>query len=120
VLREVARRIADRTRATDMASRMGGDEFLILLEEVEDGKQVEVHAKRLLDSISEPIETGSHSLRIGAAAGIAVYPEASRSREGLTHAADLAMYAAKARGENAICVYDDRLEGSLPAQAGIL
>ncbi len=105
VLRQVATRISDRTRSSDTPSRIGGDEFLILLEEIGEDKQVELYVRRLIHAIAQPVHLGEKELLVGASAGIAHYPEVSGDASGLKHAADLAMYSAKAEGDNSVHVF---------------
>jgi diguanylate cyclase (GGDEF)-like protein len=104
VLRDIGRRIASRTRSTDSACRMGGDEFLVLLEDVADTKSAETFAERLVATIREPVWLRGEALHVGASAGVAVCPEAGDDSTQMTRAADFAMYAAKAAGGGCVHV----------------
>jgi len=98
VLRVIGRRIDDRTRSTDSACRMGGDEFLLLLEDVSDEKNVTLYAERLVAAICEPVPIGGDELSVGASLGVAISPDAGATPEELTRSADIAMFSAKCDG----------------------
>jgi diguanylate cyclase (GGDEF)-like protein len=112
VLRSIGRRIASLTRSTDSACRMGGDEFLVHLEDVIDEKNVKFYAERIVASIREPVFSNSEMLHVGASAGVALSPEACEIDAGqLARAADVAMYSAKQAGGNRVHVYDPSVLG---------
>jgi diguanylate cyclase (GGDEF)-like protein/PAS domain S-box-containing protein len=113
VLVTVARRLHDITRDSDTAARVGGDEFVIVCEEVTDNEQLATLAERVIDAVSQPIALrDGRQVRLGVSVGIGV----GRSRQSdvdadrLLTAADTAMYRAKARGGNTfrISALDDR------------
>src|SRR4051812_7134376 len=96
VLVEVGKRIATSVRAVDTAARFGGDEFAILLEDV-DGAQVAADgAERVLDALAEPFAVDGHELAVRASVGIS-FAEAGDAGE-LVRDADAAMYIAKREG----------------------
>ncbi len=99
VLRQVARRLALHVRQLDTVARLGGDEFVIVLHQVASVSDIELLAARIIERIGEPIEFAGRSARAHASIGIALYPDHSEGLAGLMHAADLAMYAAKAAGK---------------------
>jgi diguanylate cyclase (GGDEF)-like protein len=101
VLRVVAERLKHAVRSSDTVSRMGGDEFSVLLHANQDmhavqdasmGLQV---ARKIQDGISEPIKFEDQLLSVSASIGIAVYPEDGQDPDALTKHADRAMYSAK-------------------------
>jgi diguanylate cyclase (GGDEF)-like protein/PAS domain S-box-containing protein len=102
VLREAAERLAMTTRASDLLARQGGDEFLLLLGDLEldqDPQEVAVKAsKRILDALAEPFHVAGAEFQLGASIGIALYPRDAHDRDGLLKAADGAMYSAKRAG----------------------
>ncbi len=106
VLRTVGQRISSRTRSTDTACRMGGDEFLVLLEDVREEKDVVLYAERLAHVLCEPVVVGNDALRVGASVGIAFAPRDGITPEDLSRAADIAMFSAKKEGGNGVHVYD--------------
>jgi diguanylate cyclase (GGDEF)-like protein len=103
LLCEVANRIASITREGDAAGRAGGDEFVMLLEDVGETKNASLIAERLLARISG--YTGplvDPDWDFGASVGVACYPDDARDAGELLNAADLAMYRAKAEGGHAV------------------
>jgi diguanylate cyclase (GGDEF)-like protein len=101
LLASVARRIENTIRATDAAARMGGDEFSILLVDV-DEQSAEETAQRLLGHLAEPYD--GIRTPISASIGIAIYPDAGMDLAELLENADRALYAAKRGGRNAACM----------------
>lgn len=108
VLAQVARRLLDCVRSVDTVSRIGGDEFVILLDEPAHPADAERVAQTLLGVVAEPILFGVHRLRVGASIGISVAPQDSIDAETLLHCADAAMYRAKQSGRGAWQRYGDR------------
>lgn len=100
LLKIVASIFQQEVRALDTVSRQGGDEFTIVLGEVNDIDIVTHIARKILIKLTKPIEVLGHQVVIGASIGIALYPnDANTVDELLTHA-DMAMYQAKAEGKN--------------------
>lgn len=96
VLRTVARRIQDTVRASDIAARIGGDEFVVLLTDVNLATAMET-AQRLVALLSEPY--ADIALPVSASVGVALYPLNAINLHGLMHRADKALYEAKAQGK---------------------
>ena len=98
VLINASERLSNCVRESDTVARMGGDEFLILLEEVETIDLIETTAQRVSASLKHEIREGDFRQEISSSIGIAIYPDdASTSQELLKHA-DIAMYKAKREG----------------------
>jgi diguanylate cyclase (GGDEF)-like protein len=95
VLCEVAARLADCVRRTDTVARIGGDEFVVMLEDVEDRQVCELLAGKAVAAVSSSILYGRIELAVGASAGIACYPDDGASADELMANADAAMYQAK-------------------------
>lgn len=103
LLQLVAERLRGLVRSSDVAARIGGDEFVVLSEQTE-RIQLQRFGERIVRKISEPYELDSgHTLRIGASVGIALAPEHGRDMPSLMAAADAALYEAKSRGKS-LCV----------------
>lgn len=103
LLQLVAERLRGLVRASDIAARIGGDEFVVLSEQTE-RIQLQRFGERIVREISEPYELDSgHRLHIGASVGIALAPEHGRDMNSLMAAADAALYQAKSRGKS-LCV----------------
>lgn len=103
VLREVAARFAAVLRNPDTVTRIGGDEFVLLLHEVDAAEVAASVAARLVAALRPPIRHAGLELSVAASIGIALHPDHGSSYEGLLEAADLAMYAAKAAGKGRWC-----------------
>jgi diguanylate cyclase (GGDEF)-like protein/PAS domain S-box-containing protein len=101
----IARRIEGLLRQGDAAIRLGGDEFVLLIRSV-GAAQVSSVARRLLDVVQEPIEMSRGSaVQVSGSLGIAVSPQDGADADALLRSADIAMYAAKARGRNRYAFY---------------
>jgi diguanylate cyclase (GGDEF)-like protein/PAS domain S-box-containing protein len=96
LLREVARRFEGVVRASDTVARFGGDEFALLLEDVDEPETVAL-AQRMLEQLAEPIAIADRDVALGASIGIVIRP-GTASGEELVRDADVAMYAAKDAG----------------------
>ncbi|MBP9780248.1 EAL domain-containing protein, partial [Candidatus Gracilibacteria bacterium] len=100
LLKQVADRMKRCIRDEDMVARQGGDEFLVLLSDIENPDGAEIVAKKLNETLARPYEVGEHTLHISASIGIAIYPDDSNSIDELMKYADEAMYGIKAMGRN--------------------
>jgi diguanylate cyclase (GGDEF)-like protein/PAS domain S-box-containing protein len=97
LLQAVAERFSDVGRPSDTLARFGGDEFALLIEDAHESHAVGV-ARRLLQSLSEPVWLGGREFTVGASIGIAVHSGGPGQGEELVRHADVAMYAAKEAG----------------------
>jgi diguanylate cyclase (GGDEF)-like protein len=95
VLRTVSRRILLSTRRTDVAARIGGDEFVILLPGVRDRSEAIRVAELICRAVAEPIDCDGRELCVGSSVGIAIYPDDGRHTDSLLKRADEDMYRAK-------------------------
>jgi len=100
LLADVARRLEGALRASDTISRIGGDEFSILLPEVTSAEAVAGVARKILDSLTQPFTVDGHDLFVTASIGISCYPADGDDVETLLKCADAAMYRAKELGRN--------------------
>jgi EAL domain-containing protein (putative c-di-GMP-specific phosphodiesterase class I) len=85
-------------RSSDTVSRQGGDEFVVLLSEVEQSDDAASTARRMLQAIAEPHSIGQHDLHVTASIGLSIYPDDGLDAETLIKNADTAMYQAKENG----------------------
>jgi diguanylate cyclase (GGDEF)-like protein len=99
----VAERMRATVRAVDTVARMGGDEFIILVEDVESLDAVAMIAKKIIESLARPVWHEDRPLAVGASIGIAVYPQDGISITEIIASADQAMYRAKLSGRNRYC-----------------
>ena len=95
VLKEVAKRIHDCLRESDSAARIGGDEFVVLLPNIETAQDAVSVAEKISKAFNQPIELAGHTLHISSSIGIAVYPEHGDDDKTLIKNADMAMYHVK-------------------------
>ncbi|MAK55196.1 MAG: hypothetical protein CML17_05055 [Pusillimonas sp.] len=98
LLKQVSRRISHFLRTTDLAGRIGGDEFMVyLLEDTHPEACMEI-ALRMCEALQNPFWLGPYQANISASIGVALYPEHGVDVHSLSHAADKAMYEAKNNG----------------------
>ncbi|WP_313689061.1 diguanylate cyclase domain-containing protein, partial [Pantoea sp.] len=95
---EVAHRLSGLVRASDTVGRIGGDEFIIVMPDVENIGQVQAVAKRIIDALSEPYHLFGSEAWIGASIGLALAPKDGLDRQELMRKADIALYEAKNGG----------------------
>ena len=101
LLRSVSHRLLETVRAGDTVSRMGGDEFVVILNGVADVEEIsQIIERRLIPLIRQPHDIDGAELHVSCSIGIAVYPEDGREIETLMRNADAAMYQAKSQGRN--------------------
>lgn len=105
----VATRLKLCIRANDFLARIGGDEFAIILNQIEDNETAGMMAKKIIESISMSYDLENHHVRIGASIGIAYYPQKNTTLQNLVQNADIAMYHAKALGRNNHQYYSEEL-----------
>jgi diguanylate cyclase (GGDEF)-like protein len=98
LLKAVSARIQSTIRDCDLAARLGGDEFAVLMTQTAKHGPASV-AGKLIENLSVPYPIGGVQLEISASVGIAIFPEAGDTAQGLLRAADEAMYRAKQRGK---------------------
>ncbi|OHD71936.1 MAG: hypothetical protein A2W19_02075 [Spirochaetes bacterium RBG_16_49_21] len=100
LLQEIATRLKQTLRAADIVARMGGDEFVILIEEVSELSQVSTVAHRILSATLQPMIITGEECRVTASIGISIFPRDAGDEQSLMKNADMAMYFAKEEGKN--------------------
>ncbi len=114
VLRVVAERIAGSLRESDTVARIGGDEFVILLEEGGEAfDSFEVVAAKLAKSVAQPVTINGYDLYVELSMGICVFPQDGTDAETLLRNADTAMYKAKSSGRNCWRFFDESMARSV-------
>lgn len=98
LLQEVSRRLTGCLRSADTVARMGGDEFVIMMERTEDVEDCATLAKKVIATLSETMTVCGHDIQIGASIGIASFPDDGTDAAALMQHADAAMYSAKSAG----------------------
>ncbi len=119
VLRSVARRLSTCVRESDTVSRHGGDEFVILLSEVDHQDDAGLIAEKIVASIAEPHHVAGHELTLTASVGIALYPEDGQDAQSLVLRADTAMYHAKHTGRNRVGFYRPDMDAPMVKRSSI-
>ncbi|MBL0141779.1 MAG: EAL domain-containing protein [Betaproteobacteria bacterium] len=109
LLRLVASRLEGALRSVDVISRLGGDEFLVVLPDLEDEQSPAAVADKLLAAVSEPVVLEGHDLTVSPSIGIAVFPRDGANADTLIKNADAAMYLAKDRGRSNYQFFSERL-----------
>lgn len=99
-LYEIAERMRNCLRSSDKIARMGGDEFYVLAEDLNDGYHAADIARKLLDAASGPMRLGDTEHQLSASIGISIYPQDGEESQTLLKNADWAMYRAKELGKN--------------------
>lgn len=100
LLIKVAHKLKTFVRVEDCVSRIGGDEFVIMLFGLNDKQNVSVTAGRIIDDLSEPMTVNGHAVNIGASIGISLFPDDAEDCMHLIKCADDAMYQVKKSGKN--------------------
>lgn len=106
-------------RETDTLSRIGGDEFAVILPHLEHVDAALLVGEKLREALASSLELPSgYKVTISGSIGVAVFPEHGDDGKRLLKAADRAMYAAKEAGRNCVCSFDDALEGNVKSTCG--
>ncbi len=100
VLKEVGERLSQVLRKSDIIARFGGDEFVILVQDLEDLSYIRVIASKIIRLFDRDFQAGENPCTLGTSIGISIYPDDDNDIEGLLIKADKAMYQAKLNGKN--------------------
>jgi len=119
VLQEVAQRMTGLLRQTDVVSRIGGDEFTVILEDIEQVQDVATIAAKLVEGFRLPLQVGTAELHCTLSLGIAIAPRDSADIGELMRQADFAMYHAKAEGRNGFQFHSERMGHSARSKLAI-
>ncbi len=110
LLQRVAIRLQKTLRDSDTISRIGGDEFSILIPELTNRNEAKFVAQKIQDAFSKPITLDSHEITIGFSIGISIFPDDASSTEELIKNSDMAMYHIKGRGKNGHEFFSDHMQ----------
>lgn len=119
LLVQAAGRMQSELRRTDTVARIGGDEFTVLLTQVEEEGVVTQVADKLLAAVAKPYLINGREVRVSASIGIALFPDEGEDLQSLLKAADSAMYNSKRRGKNSYTLSGNNLVRH-PSQFGIM
>lgn len=109
LLQLVAKRFKTCIRESDLLFRVGGDEFTVILQNLEQSEEAAWVARRIINAMLEPIRIGEHEIVLGASIGITTFPNDANTAEQLVKNADTAMYLAKESGRNRFEFYTDAI-----------
>ncbi len=110
LLIEVATRLETCIREDDTIARIGGDEFVILLSEIEDFNEISIIIARVNESFIDPVKIDGHELFITPSIGISLYPQDGDTASEIFKNADIAMYEAKKKGGNSYHFYAEEMD----------
>lgn len=114
ILKVIAQRLKQIVRDVDTVARMGGDEFVLILSNVDSVTACLPVVERVLEAVSEPILVGNDNCQVSASLGLALYPDAGNDPETLLRHADQAMYVAKEQGKNGYSIHAVTSKSSSP------
>jgi diguanylate cyclase (GGDEF)-like protein/PAS domain S-box-containing protein len=109
LLIEAAKRLKSVLRKSDIVARVGGDEFIAILDDLQDKYAASVVARKILNLFAQPFITKDHQINITLSIGISIFPDDANNRVSLFKYADLAMYMAKNSGRNDFKYYKKEL-----------
>ncbi|MGD8639004.1 MAG: diguanylate cyclase [Gammaproteobacteria bacterium] len=110
VLQVVAQRIKKSVRGQDVVCRLGGDEFIIIVEELTHIKDIENLAEKIIKLVSQPIQIGDQKVSVSTSVGISIFPDDANTAQDLAKAGDAAMYSAKSRGRQTFAFFASQLD----------
>jgi len=105
LLLEIARRLRSQCRKSDTVARFGGDEFVLLLDDITNPQDIGGIALKIMDSVSKPVAIRSHEFSISTSIGIGIYPDDAEDIDDVIKCADIALYQAKNNGGNNVKYY---------------
>jgi len=122
LLQQTAERLNNCLRKSDTASRIGGDEFVVLLEalgnqDMDAATQAEATGYKILDALNAPYELDTHTYNSSSSIGITLFDKRHMKPEELLKQADIAMYQAKHEGRNALCFFEPKMQEVIHARA---
>ncbi len=123
LLQEVATRVKTCLRDSDTVARMGGDEFVALLPELDEEKYIVTVAQKILTAVAQPFILQGQEFHVTASIGISIYPQDGLDEQTLQRNADIAMYKVKEEGRNNFQFYSEKLNAEslerLALEAGL-
>lgn len=119
LLQRVSERLYKSLRRYDVIARHGGDEFLVLVEDIEDPLELKHVTDHIRESLRKPIRISNHEFNTSVSIGISIYPENGQTRDSLLRNADVAMYEAKKNGRNRVAFYTRELTDTVQAKVSL-
>ncbi|HEX7026947.1 MAG TPA: diguanylate cyclase, partial [Gammaproteobacteria bacterium] len=112
LLQTLAKRLSRISRIDDCVGRFGGDEFVILLSNINGVEDAELVAHKVMAEFAEPFQLQHHRLHMSASIGISVFPRDADDAVGLLRRADISMYRSKANGQGTYLFYDNSMDNT--------
>jgi diguanylate cyclase (GGDEF)-like protein len=116
VLRQISSRLVGCVRASDTVSRIGGDEFVVLLAELENETDATICAQKITAAVTAPLRIDKDDFHLTLSIGIGIYPGDGKDAEALIRSADAAMYRAKTEGPGKCYFFREELNVIARAQ----
>ena len=120
LLQEAAQRLSECVRETDVVARMGGDEFTVILTDLDSPDNIEHIAQSILNKLAKPFILGNESSYLSASLGITIYPEDATTPTALLKNADQAMYEAKSQGRNQVQYFTPVMQESIQNRMSLI
>jgi len=108
----VAKRLFESIGENDVVARMGGDEFILILQDVDKTDDVRLRVKHILEAIRPSFQIGGHELHITASIGVSLFPDDGRNADQLLKSADVALYRAKSAGRDRWQLVNASMDGA--------
>lgn len=109
LLKLAASKIRGALRGEDIVCRVGGDEFIVLVESVQNLQQIETVGQGLLQALQSDLQVASRSVPVGVSIGASLYPQHGENLDELKRNADIAMYSAKEAGKNRLMIFEETM-----------
>ncbi|OFZ66701.1 MAG: hypothetical protein A2V79_05515 [Betaproteobacteria bacterium RBG_16_56_24] len=119
LLQEVTHRIRHCVRGSDTVSRQGGDEYVIMLPNLDDLGDIMQVVNKLIESIADPYELEGHTVHVTTSVGVSIYPQDGVNIETLIRNADTAMYQAKDAGRNGYRFFTQEMNNTIAKRVGL-
>ncbi len=109
LLKLAASKIRGALRGEDIVCRVGGDEFIVLVESVQSLQQIQTVGQGLLQALQSELQVANRSVTVGVSIGASLYPQHGQDLDELKRNADIAMYAAKEAGKNRLMIFEETM-----------
>lgn len=117
---KIAEKLKHILRKSDTVCRLGGDEFLVILEQIKQRQEVLKLVEKILTSIKEPVSILGHEISNTCSIGITMIPEDGTDFDAISRKADMAMYRAKEEGKNNFCFFDEKMNQAAKSNIELL